>query len=49
MLTETAQHLKGDTSVETVYFVLFDDRSRETFLRTWNKLQKEYSAGVAGG
>jgi O-acetyl-ADP-ribose deacetylase (regulator of RNase III) len=48
MLTEAAERLKGDTSIEKVYFVLFDERSRDTFLRTWKNLQKELSAGVAG-
>ena len=48
MLTETAQHLSGETSLDTVYFVLFDERAREIFQRTWNKLQKEAGAGAAG-
>jgi O-acetyl-ADP-ribose deacetylase (regulator of RNase III) len=48
MLKEAAEHVKGETSLETIYFVLFDDRARDTFQRTWNKLQKEYVAGVAG-
>jgi O-acetyl-ADP-ribose deacetylase len=47
MLTEAVQHLKGGTSLETVHFVLFDERSRETFERTWGKLQKELSSGAA--
>ncbi|MGB7436522.1 MAG: macro domain-containing protein [Candidatus Acidiferrum sp.] len=48
MLTETAQHLKGDTSLETVYFVLFDERARSTFQRGWDKLQKLFGAEAAG-
>jgi O-acetyl-ADP-ribose deacetylase (regulator of RNase III) len=48
MLAEAAQHLKGETSVETIYFVLFDSRARDTFQRTWDKLQKELAAGAAG-
>lgn len=48
MLSEAAQHLKGETSLETVYFVLFDERTRDTFQRTWDKLKKELAAGVAG-
>lgn len=48
MLTETAQHLNGDTSLETAYFVLFDERARETFQRTWEKLQKDLTAGAPG-
>jgi O-acetyl-ADP-ribose deacetylase len=48
MLKEAAQHLKGETSLETVYFVLFDERTRGTFERAWSKLQKEFSKGAAG-
>ena len=48
MLAEAVQHLKGDTSLETVYFVLFDERARDTFQRTWDKLQKDLAAGAAG-
>lgn len=48
MLMEVAHHLKSDTSIETVYFVLFDERTRDTFQRAWNKLQKEFSKGAAG-
>jgi O-acetyl-ADP-ribose deacetylase len=48
MLTEAAQHLQGETSLETVYFVLFDERARNTFQRTWNKLQKDFASGAAG-
>jgi O-acetyl-ADP-ribose deacetylase (regulator of RNase III) len=48
MLTEAAQHLKGDTSVATIYFVLFDALSRDTFQGTWDRLQKELAAGAAG-
>lgn len=48
MLKEAADHLKGETSLETIYFVLFDERARDTFQRTWNKLQKDYVAGAAG-
>jgi O-acetyl-ADP-ribose deacetylase len=48
MLTEAAQHLKGATSLETVYFVLFDERTRDSFQRTWKKLQKDFASGAAG-
>jgi O-acetyl-ADP-ribose deacetylase (regulator of RNase III) len=48
MLKEAAEHLKGETSLETVYFVLFDEQGRDTFQRAWNNLQKEYAAGAAG-
>jgi len=48
MLAEAIQHLKGETSLETIYFVLFDSRARGIFQRTWDKLQKDLSAGAAG-
>jgi O-acetyl-ADP-ribose deacetylase (regulator of RNase III) len=48
MLTEVIQHLKGETSLDSVYFVLFDSRARDTFQRTWGKLQNDLTAGAAG-
>jgi len=48
MLSEAIEHLKGDTSLETIHFVLFDSRAFETFRRVWNQLQKDLSAGAAG-
>ena len=48
MLSEAARHLKGDTSLEKIYFVLFDDAARETFQRTWEKMLRDLSAGAAG-
>lgn len=46
MLGEAVRHLKGETSIETIYFVLFDSRARDTFQQTWEKFQ---SGGIAGG
>lgn len=48
MLSEAVEHLRGETSLETIHFVLYDSRARETFQRTWDKLQKDLSAGAAG-
>lgn len=48
MLREAAEHLRGETSLEAVHFVLFDDDAKETFQRTWRKLQAEFSSGNAG-
>src|SRR6516165_11267350 len=48
MLGEALQHLKSETSLETIYFVLFDGRARDRFQRTWDKLHKELAAGAAG-
>ena len=46
MLGEVVQHLKGETSLETVYFVLFDAHAHDVFKRGWDKLQK--ASGAAG-
>ena len=48
MLAEAAQHLRGETSLETIYFVLFDTGARDAFQRVWEKLLKELPAGAAG-
>jgi O-acetyl-ADP-ribose deacetylase len=48
MLREAAEHLRGETSLKTVHFVLFDDTAKEIFQRTWEKLQAEFTAGTAG-
>ena len=41
MLREAMQHLKGETSLETIYFVLFDEPACDVFTRAWKELQKE--------
>jgi hypothetical protein len=38
MLEEAAQHLKSETSLEKIYFVLFDDRASDVFTRAWKRL-----------
>jgi O-acetyl-ADP-ribose deacetylase len=48
MLREAAQHLRGETTLETVHFVLFDEPARETFEHAWKKLQAELASGTAG-
>jgi O-acetyl-ADP-ribose deacetylase (regulator of RNase III) len=47
MLSAAVQHLQGETSLETVYFVLFDAASRDIFQSTWQKMQKDGSTGAA--
>jgi O-acetyl-ADP-ribose deacetylase len=39
MLGEAAQHLETGTSLETIYFVLFDNAAREIFEKTWRRMQ----------
>lgn len=48
MLREVADHLREETSLETVHFVLYDDDAMEIFQRTWRNLQAEFSSGTAG-
>jgi O-acetyl-ADP-ribose deacetylase (regulator of RNase III) len=47
MLSEAIEHLKGETSLESVYFVLFDARARDVFQSTWDTLRKELPTGAA--
>lgn len=42
MLREAASHLQKDTSLVTIYFVLFDDASRNVFQSTWQELASEF-------
>src|SRR5271156_1380858 len=46
MLEEAARHLKGETSLEKIYFVLFDDRACDVFTRACKKLKAEPAAGA---
>jgi O-acetyl-ADP-ribose deacetylase len=48
MLREVAQHLRGESSLETVYFVLFDEVAEGVFERAWEKIQAEPAPGAAG-
>jgi len=47
MLNEAAQHLLGDSSLETVYFVLFESAACKIFQRVWQQLQKDLTSGAA--
>src|SRR5204862_7727875 len=47
MLREAAQHVKGETSLETVYFVLFDEAAKGVLERVWRKIQDEPARGPA--
>jgi O-acetyl-ADP-ribose deacetylase (regulator of RNase III) len=42
MLGEAVQHLSKETSLETIYFVLFDEASLLTFTGTWEKLASQF-------
>jgi len=44
MLSEVIRHLNGPTTLETVYFVLFDDAARDVFEAARQKLSSEAAA-----
>ena len=48
MLSEAAQHLKNGTSLEAIYFVLFDQSARDVFQKTWDSLRRDLNTGAAG-
>jgi O-acetyl-ADP-ribose deacetylase (regulator of RNase III) len=39
MLQEAAAHLRSGSSLETIYFVLFDEQAAGVFERAWKRLQ----------
>jgi len=43
------QHLQDETSLETIYFVLFDEVAEGIFERTWKQIQGETKSAGAGG
>src|SRR5271167_423367 len=49
MLRAAMQHLQGETSLETIYFVLFDEVAEGIFGRTWKQMQSETKSAGAGG
>jgi O-acetyl-ADP-ribose deacetylase len=48
MLQEAAQHLKNGTSLENIYFVLYDRDACRTFQNTWKRLRTKGSGSSAG-
>jgi len=40
MLDEVVEHLRGQTSLEKVYFVLYDQSALQTFQAVWEKMKK---------
>ncbi len=51
MLQEALQHLQNGTTLEKIYFVLFDQDSRETFQKAWKRMQASgaRTSSVDGG
>ena len=48
MLREAAQHLNGETPLEKIYFVLFDEEARSVFEGALERLCEEGTSGAAG-
>ena len=44
MLRTVSTQLQNGTSIQTVYFVLFDENGCDIFKRTWNRVLAEVSA-----
>ena len=44
MLQQTVLHFQARSSLETVYFVLFDEQACEVFKRAWKRLQESASS-----
>ena len=49
MLAEVVEHLKRPTTLEKVYFVLFDDAACEVFTRIWSEMKAQGKADAAAG
>jgi O-acetyl-ADP-ribose deacetylase (regulator of RNase III) len=47
MLNEAIHHLQGETSLEKVYFVLFDSAASQIFRDTAQRLQTDLAPGAA--
>lgn len=48
MLQEAVQHLQNGTSLERIYFVLFDQTGCDVFQSAWKELQNASSSASAG-
>ena len=48
MVREAAQHLRGETSIETIYFALFDEAAEGIFKRVWRQILAEPASDAAG-
>jgi O-acetyl-ADP-ribose deacetylase (regulator of RNase III) len=45
MLAEAANHLERGSSLEKIYFVLFDDAGLKTFKKVWQRLENKLKGG----
>lgn len=44
MLAEAVTHLGGATSIEKIFFVLYDSEARATFQEVWRRIQRKAEA-----
>ncbi len=49
MLEEVVKHLKGPTTLEKVYFVLFDQPARDVFDEVWREMKAKGKLDAASG
>jgi O-acetyl-ADP-ribose deacetylase (regulator of RNase III) len=49
MLREAAEHLKGPTTLQKIYFVLFDQEALEVFERVWSGMKAQGKTDAAAG
>jgi O-acetyl-ADP-ribose deacetylase (regulator of RNase III) len=49
MLREAATHLRQETSLEEIYFVLFDDASLQVFRKVWEEIRNSPPTSPKGG
>ena len=49
MLREVVEHLKRETPLEKIYFVLFDQAALETFERVWSEMKAQGKVDAAAG
>lgn len=48
MLRETLRHLEGETTLEKIYFVLFDDEALTVFKQVFAEMQSKSASGGTG-
>ncbi len=49
MLAEVVEHLRRPTTLEKIYFVLFDQAATETFERVWSAMKAQGNVDAAAG
>jgi O-acetyl-ADP-ribose deacetylase (regulator of RNase III) len=47
MLEEAVKHLQGPTSLDKIYFVLYDKEARDIFAKTWQQMKPGFEQSAA--